>query len=474
MPIDHDSETPLCVDLDGTLIAGDISVESLLHGIKYFPIKSLQALLTFSLSKIKSELAQVVILDPSCAKVNEEFFSFLKEEKNKGRKTYLVSASTQKQVQAYGDYFNVFDESIGSSSTLNLKGENKAKYLVQRFGQKGFDYAGNGDVDLPVWRDAKNAIIVGALPTTIQKASLQGNVVHIFDSLHPNFTTWMKVLRVHQWAKNLLLFLPLFLSHQLSFASYFDTVKAFISFCLIASGIYILNDLFDLDADRQHTLKKKRPIPAGLVTLQSASLLSASLILTGITLASILPQRAFFLIALYTLITFMYSIFLKRIVLIDIFILASLYVLRILTGGAAAQVFISPWMLAFSLFFFLSLSALKRFSELHNLSLKGKETTKGRGYEVKDQDQISIFGASSGYLSVVIFTLYITSPEVRILYSTPECLWFIIPVLLYWMSRVWLFAHRGKMHEDPVLFALRDGVSYVVFSIAFIIVLLSV
>lgn len=467
---------PLCVDLDGTLIRGDISVEALLLAFKHNPLKTFAAILSGcgSLPKTKVNIAKLANPDPAASIPIKDFVSYLQNQKSEGRKIILISASTDSQVKTFGDFFGLFDESIGSSDKRNLKGSGKADYLVERFGEKQFDYAGNSSADLPVWKKSRKSIVVNANPSVIKKARKIGNVEVVIGELNESLLTWIKAARVYQWVKNLLIFLPLFLSHLISLPSLVQSFVGFFSFSFVASSIYLINDLFDLESDRTHPSKRNRPIPAGLVTLQHAIQISLLFAVAGFTLGLMLGKDFISWLLLYAALSTSYSFWLKRQVLIDIFILAALYVIRILAGGAAAAVVVSPWMMAFSLFVFLSLAAAKRFIELSHVEARGESRAHGRGYGTVDRIPIGTLGACAGYISVVIFTLYISSSEVRNLYRNPETLWFITPLLLFWMSRLWLLAHRNEVHEDPVLFALRDIVSYSVLALCSIVVLFAV
>lgn len=462
---------PLCVDLDGTLIKGDISVEAVFRILRDDPISLLRAFIFGfgSRAKIKAYLAEKLLITPEQSVFNHELIDYLKEEKARGRKIYLISASTQKNVDLF--IIPEIDECIGASSSSNLKGKAKAKYLKERFGD--FDYVGNSRADIPVWKEAKEAIVVNAKPGVRKKAESLGNVTKVIGELDPNFFTWLKVLRWHQWSKNLLLFLPVLLSHVLTVDKLVSVALGFIAFSLISSSIYIVNDLLDIDSDRAHPIKSRRPIPSGGVELQDAVRFAALVSILGFLLSYCLSTHFLFWVGTYAIAALSYSTFLKRIALIDMFVLSGFYVIRVLSGGAAASVPISPWMLAFSLFFFLSLGAVKRFVELSNLKSRGVEKAKGRDYATSDRIPIGIFGISSGYLSIVIFTLYLSSLEIGTLYNFPERLWGMMPVLLYWISRLWLLAYRGSVNEDPVVFAFKDITSYITLSLCALFVLFS-
>jgi 4-hydroxybenzoate polyprenyltransferase len=448
---------PLCVDLDGTLIKGDISVEAAFKILKDNPLELLKSLILGTRSKIKAYIAEKVLVNPDSCVFNRDVVEFLREEKAKGRSIYLVSASTQKNVELFK--IPEIDECIGATPTNNLKGKQKAKYLKDRFGE--FDYVGNSHADLPVWKEAKEAIVVNAKPSVLKRAKKNGNVTKVIGELKTTPNTLLSLFRWHQWSKNLLLFLPLLLSHLLTLEKIMMVVVGFVALSLVCSSIYILNDLHDIESDRAHPLKSKRPIPAGLIELQDAVSISILMFVIGILVAFGVSAHFLFWVGAYALIAVLYSLFLKRLALVDMFVLSGFYVIRVLAGGAAAAVPISPWMLSFSLFFFLSLGASKRFVELSNLKSMGVERARGRDYATSDRIPIGIFGVSAGYISIVIFTLYLSSLEIGTLYRSPERLWGMMPVLLYWISRLWLLAFRGSLHEDPVVFAFKDTTSYI-------------
>lgn len=460
---------PLCVDLDGTLIKGDISVEAAFKILKDDPLELLKASFLGARSKIKAYIGERVLINPDSCVFNRDVTQFLREEKARGRSIYLVSASTQKNVELFK--IPEIDECIGATPQNNLKGKQKAKYLKDRFGE--FDYVGNSHADLAVWKEAKEAIVVNAKPSVLRRAKKNGNVTKVIGELKAAPNTLLSLFRWHQWSKNLLLFLPLLLSHLLTLEKMMMVVVGFVALSLVCSSIYILNDLLDIESDRAHPLKSKRPIPAGLIELQDAVSISILIFVIGILVAFSVSAHFLFWVGAYALVAVLYSLFLKRLALVDMFVLSGFYVIRVLAGGAAAAVPISPWMLAFSLFFFLSLGASKRFVELSNLKSRGVERAKGRDYAISDRIPIGMFGVSAGYISIVIFTLYLSSLEIGTLYQSPERLWGMMPVLLYWISRLWLLAFRGSLHEDPVVFAFKDITSYITLSLCALFVFAS-
>ncbi len=271
-------------------------------------------------------------------------------------------------------------------------------------------------------------------------------------------------LRVHQWIKNLLVFVPLLMAHKvLDAASVTHSIYAFIAWCLCASGVYLLNDWFDLADDRRHPYKMTRPLAAGTLKEKWLWILVPVLFVSGLGVAFfLLPPSFGWVLLLYLALTTSYSAYLKRLLIVDVLVLAALYALRVLSGGFATGIPVSPWLLAFSMFLFLSLAFVKRYTELNKLESAGSAGSSRRNYRVEDLELFKTVGPASGYLSVLVLVLYINSREVASLYGQPILLWLVGPCLLYWITRVWLLAHRGEMHEDPIVFTLKDPASYIV------------
>ena len=456
---------PLCVDLDGTLSKGDMTVESSFLLFKHKPLLFLRylPLLVKGRAPFKRMVAENVEIDPHSIPLNRNFVEYLRREKESGRQLLLVSASDEILVKSVGDASGLFDESIGSDGVLNLKSRNKRDYLIERFGKGAFDYAGNDSADFKVWEATRHAIVVNASPKVARQARDCSSVSHEFPPEKGALRSTLKALRVHQWLKNLLVFAPLVLAHKVGeLYCWGDALIAFLCFSLCASGIYVLNDIFDFESDRVHHSKKRRPVAAGDISLPGAFVLSFALLALAFLFSFAMPSSFTVCLGSYAIVTSLYSFRLKRVELVDIFILALLYVLRVLSGGVAIGVNVSHWLLGFSMFMFLSLACVKRYSELLSVKSHDGKVLKGRGYTATDIEQISTLGAASGYISVVVLAMYISSSEVMILYKSPGFLWLTCPMILYWISRVWLLAHRGKMHEDPILFAATDKVSYVV------------
>lgn len=373
----------------------------------------------------------------------------------------LITASDQKYADAVSNHLKLFDQAVGSDGVTNLSGVRKLDRIMADAGEDGFDYAGNSSMDLEIWPRANNALLVNTLPGVTKKARKRANVTRVFSAITNPVMLVVRACRPHQWMKNLLLFTPLVFSHQFMEGSLFLQVTAgFVSFGLCASGVYLLNDLFDLQHDRQHPTKRSRGLASGAIPLDLAVAL-IPILLTGAVLVGLaLPREFLFVLAAYVVMALAYSMHLKQIAILDVLVLAAMYTIRLIAGGAAAQVTVSYWLLVFSLFFFLGLGMLKRYTEVSALDAIEPGGIAGRGYRFADAGLLEQFGIASGYIAVSVLALYINSDQVKIIYERPEAIWILCPVLLYWISRVWLLAHRGQMHEDPVLFAIRDRVSY--------------
>lgn len=454
---------PLCVDLDGTLLRTDTLIECILRVVKRRPLDAMRIprWLTHGRAHLKRELALRASLDVAALPYHTPFLEFLRAERAAGRSLLLVSAADASIVREVAEHLAIFDDVIASDGTTNLKGAGKRAALRERFGAGGYDYAGNDAADLVVWEDAHRAIAVNAAPRVLRRAKAPMGRVFARDRMSPRVLR--KSLRLQHWVKNLLIFIPIVMAHQLQNAPLvLASVLAFLSFGMCASAIYLVNDLFDLDADRRHPTKRYRPLASGALSLQRGMALVPVLLFASIAIAAFLSPAFIVTLLLYVALTLSYSWRIKEIAILDVVVLAGLYTIRVIAGSAATGVPPSPWLLAFSLFFFFSLAMVKRYSELDALGQSADGPKATRGYYASDRAEIASLGSASGYIAVLVLALYINSEAVVVLYRQPLVLWMISPLLLYWISRVWLLAHRGEMHEDPVVFALRDRVSYAV------------
>lgn len=465
----------LCVDLDGTLLRSDVLYESLLALLARNPLYLF--LVPFWLlggkAAVKRQLASRVTLPAETLPYDERVLDILRTTTQRPR--VLCTASDQLLVQPIADHLGVFDEVIASDGRINLSGRNKGEALAQRFGERGFDYMGNGRVDLLVWARAGGAIVVNNGAQLAREAAQQTEVLDHLPSQNGGLMTWIKALRVYQWLKNLLVLVPLLTAHRfLDPASLVDAGIAFLAFGLCASGVYLLNDLLDLTPDRMHPRKRRRPFAAGTLPLLHGLLVAPLITLVGFALALFCSVEFAVVLLCYYVMTLSYSLQLKRIVMIDVVLLAALYTVRIIGGTVAIGSELSFWLLAFSMFVFLSLAMLKRYTELASALANGKDLALGRGYSVADLPLVQSLGAAAGYIGVLVFALYINSPESLELYRHPKVLWLLCPMLLYWISRMWIVAHRGNMHDDPIVFAATDRGSQVVIALCVLIVLAAI
>ena len=468
---------PLIVDLDGTLIKSDLLIESFFKLIKTNPIYIFIAIYWAFKGKsyLKHMIAQKTDIDVEVLPYNFELINFIKSQKGM-RRIILASASNKKFVKQIYMYLGIFDEYIASDNNLNLSKEIKAKKIYDLLGTNNYVYAGNSKDDLPIWKICKNAILVNT-PKTISKniAKYNINLILEYKSKKNSLITWLKCLRLHQWIKNTLIFVPLILSQQYIFVnSVIASLVAFLVFSICASSVYLLNDLLDIEDDRHHRSKKNRPIASGEISQISAFMLFPVLLLLSFSISlKLLPLSFNICLISYYALTLAYSLYLKKKVLFDVHVLAGLYTMRVVAGTAAIGAEYSFWLVTFSIFIFLSLAITKRYTELLVMKFSNVKINKGRDYELGDMALLSSLGVASGYISVVILALFINSNQLIQKYNSPEFLWFMIPVMLYWISRVWIIAHRGEMHDDPIVFAIKDKVSRYVGIIAGIIIMVA-
>ena len=470
------SNLPLCVDLDGTLIYSDLLLESFLLLIKKKPLYIFLILYNFLKGKaaLKAYIAKHININPSLLPYNTTFLRWVREQKAQGRNIWLCTASNEKLAHSISNHLNFFSGIFASTDTINLSGEIKSKRLVEHFGEKAFDYCGNHFIDLAIWKKSHAAIIVNSNSHLINITGNHVQISKVFPSKkHSKIKLLCKALRLHQWIKNILVFLPLIAAHQwLNTQKLYYAFLAFLSFSLIASSAYLVNDMFDLDNDRLHPRKRNRPFASGELSLMYGLIGAPVLFIIACSIAQFLPNFFIGVLFFYYILTLIYSLRLKRIVLVDTIVLATLYTSRIIAGGLALNIPLSFWLLTFSIFLFLSLSFVKRYAELKAIQLSSRQPlkTKGRGYHTDDMPIIHSYGVSSGYLSVLVLALYINSPMVIKLYRYPERISFLCILLLYWISWIWLQTHRGYMDDDPLIFALKDKVSLIVLALSITII----
>jgi len=466
---------PLCVDLDGTLIRSDTLHEALLLLARESPraLPALPLWLAGGKAKLKNLVAERVELHSQSLPYCEDVLSLIREARQQGRPVVLVTAAPARIADSIAAELGLFDDVLTSNETINLSRDRKAAELLARYGAKGFDYVGNSADDLPVFEQCRRAFLVSSKQRLRREAGRRNNDVTFVDRRTGGVRAWMKALRLHQWLKNLLIFVPLLASgrfREMELVSH--AVLAFGSFSLFASAVYVMNDMVDLQSDRLHRTKRNRPFASGALPVAAGVAAVPLLVAASLGLALLIPPLFMVALFAYGVVTTLYSFALKRQVIVDVMLLAGLYTMRILAGSAATDIRPSFWLLAFSMFIFLCLAMTKRYSELRQAADQDK-TLSGRGYLPSDLPVVLALGCASGFVSVVILALYTQSLIVPELYPAPEWIWLIPPLLLYWVARVWLKAGRGEIDDDPVLFAAKDRQSLAIAALAGIFFLLA-
>ncbi len=456
-------DSVLVVDMDGTLLRSDMLYESFWSAFGRdwrSPFTALAALAS-GRAQLKRHLARAARLDVASLPYDPAVIAYIVAWREHGGRTALVTASDQKLAIEVADHLGLFDEVHGSDGQVNLKGDAKAEFLARRYSAEGYAYMGDGTADLPVWQRARKAITVNTRKSLNDAVDKLGTDVEHLTTRGRSLAPHLIALRPHQWLKNVLVFLPMLVAHRLDWNALLPSSMAFIAFSLIASSAYVLNDLLDLGPDRAHPRKRLRPFASGSVPISHGSWMAAGLLVLGAGMAALLGWRFALVMAMYYFLTSAYSLSLKRLIVIDISVLACLYTLRILAGGVAADLVTSMWLLAFAIFFFLSMAAVKRQAELVDSMERGQLSATGRGYRVADLPIISMIALCAGYVSVLVMALYVNSPMVRELYDQPRALGGICGILLYWVTYMVMITHRGAMPDDPVVYAARDRTSQV-------------
>lgn len=461
---------PLCVDLDNTLIKTDIMFEASIKLLQKNPIKFIIFLYKFFISKSdgKFYLSNNIEIDSKFIPLNEEVLNFCKQRYNAGHEVFIATGAPEKYALSICEQFNFVKNVYSSNEKTNLVSTNKRKLLTSLFGEKGYDYIGDSTKDIPIWNSAKHCYLVGNNTLLSKKIFFE----KVFTVEKNKLSDILKSLRPKQWVKNLLVFLPLLLAHQIQNTQKFQlAIQAFLSFCMIASAIYTMNDLTDIDNDRKHNLKKNRPLAACLISIDRSIILFLICAISGFLLGWNLGFSSFLILALYATLNIGYSFSWKKIIILDVVLLTSFYLLRISIGGIATDITISPWMRAFSFFLFISLAFLKRYSEVKKVSTS---EVAGRGYYASDAIALFSFGSTCALLTVLVFSQYIFQSQISNLYKSPDWLWAAAIILLYWLSLLWLRAFRNEVHDDPVMFVLKDKASLILGSIFLVLTYLAI
>lgn len=461
----HMTDRPLLVDLDGSLLKTDSLIELLLLAIKSNILILL--LVPFWILKgkavLKKALFERAIINIESLPYNDKVITYLENQHQNGRRIILCTGTWYKLAQKIKEHFNWIDDYKATDDTKNLTGKNKQDWAIKTFEVNGYDYLGNSNVDIPVWETAHSCIVVGT--SRLRDKCDKNKEIHVEEFIKANdfsIRTWLKALRIHQWAKNGLLLIPIFTAHKFyEYELVIDTLLGFLSFGICASATYIINDLLDLEADRAHSNKRNRPFASGSLDLESGILVSILLLSISLLLGFYVGIAFLIVLLLYLVVTILYSFYLKKLQTVDVIVLAGLFTIRVIAGAAAINVMPSFWLLSFSMFMFLSLALVKRVAELiKTQELEGDTSIVGRGYFTADIIILQSLGGASGFIAVLVFALYINSSDVIEQYTHPEVLWLMCPILGYWIMRMWMLVARNQMDQDPIFFAILDRNSW--------------
>lgn len=461
-PVNEKSHlSPLCVDLDGSLIYTDTLYESMAIAFKNWYFFKVILWLIKGKAQFKEKLSQEIMPDPKYLPYNRAVLDYLKEQKSLGRYLVLATACNNKIAQSVSQHLGIFDEVIASDGKNNLRGAAKAQALVNRFGVRGFSYLGNDRTDLEVWKEALTGILVNTKHSVAAQAERLVDIEARLAQSQSKLKAIFLSLRPHHWLKNLLVFVPIILSNAFSdFYAWWQACIVFLALCATASAIYLINDIFDIEADRQHSSKRYRPIARGAISIKAAFFLILAMLLIGLFLSAI--TSTLMLVFIYVIAGIAYSAYFKKLPLIDIFTLAGFYTIRLFIGGVASGYLVSLWLLAHSLFLFLSLAIVKRITEIRKLPISNKESMIGRGYFRGDSNFLQTMGVGSSFVSAVVLALYVQSDVAAKTYAHPKILWGIVPMSLFWQCRIWLSSSRGNMDEDPIVFIVKDKISWAI------------
>lgn len=470
------ANVPLVVDLDGTILRTDSLWESILQLVRkdWTALVRLPFWLFQGKAAFKSRIAERVECPVAQWPYHESFLAYLQSERANRRRILLATAADQKVAQAVASHLGIFDQVLASDGRTNLSGARKGAAIRTLLNDQPFDYAGNDRVDVAIWRHARRAVLVSPTGAASAEAPLVTQVDRIFPPPFESGWPYLRALRIYQWPKNILVFLPLFAAHRVTeFPLLLQAGLAFIAWSLCASAVYVVNDLLDLSHDREHPRKRSRPFASGAVPIPHGLLLVPVLLAGSAAISLALPGRFGWMLALYFGITLAYSLVIKRYVLLDVITIAGLYTLRVIGGAEAIDVLPTFWLLAFSMFLFLDLALVKRYADLLTFQASGRGELDGRDYQVSDLPLLGGLGAASGFLAVLVLALYVNSPEIHAAYRHPRAVWMLCPILLYWTARVWIKTGRGEMHYDPLLFAMSDRASLILAVVSAVVLLMA-
>jgi len=454
---DASTRPPLAVDLDGTLIRCDLFTEAMIRlGFeKPWMLPALAGWLLRGRAHAKARLAEMFPPHPEALPYDERLVAWLREERAGGRTIALATASDEHAARAIAAHLDCFDAVFASDGETNLKSQRKADALATAYPQ-GFTYAGNESADIKVWRAAASAVVVNASGGLTRRTEQQFSVERAFAPEHGAVRGLIKAMRPQQWAKNLLVFVPMLAGHGwFQGEAWRHAFLAFLALSFVASGLYLVNDLSDISADRQHPRKKRRPFASGAASPVLGIVAALALLAGGFTIG--VASGALIPLIVYAVISALYTFLVKRVTLLDVFTLAGLYTWRIVLGGVATGFLASDWLLAFSGFFFFSLALVKRAAEVDVM----RANLIGRGYRASDGAMLKRMSVGAGMIGALVLALYLQQPA-REHYTAPQYLWALPAAVVFWLSRVWIKLDRGEMHDDPLAFAIKDPVSWVV------------
>lgn len=450
----------LIVDLDGTLIQSNLLWESLAAALRHSPWRCVFALLAIFRGRaaFKRAFAEIGPIDPVALPYRRRFLSWLRREHASGRQIVLATAADETIAQRVASHLQIFERVLASDGFQNNKGNEKLATIERSFPGREFDYCGDSLSDIPLFKAARTAYLVGANASLTASVSASAPIDVRFTSTKtgPRLRYWIRAIRPRHWLKNLLVLVPFFSAFLVTeTALLFSAVMAAVAMCLAASSGYVINDLLDMQADRHHPRKFRRPFAMGRLTAAEGFIGALLLQMGALLIALMVGWSVMAWVIVYLLGTFSYSVFFKREPIIDVMLLAGLYTTRVIIGANAVGAERSLWLLAFSVFFFFSLATMKRCGELVVRRNRGEQTTAGRAYEPADLQMLCPAGVSAGIASVLVLALYVQSPGVEARYPIPEALWLALVALLVWLCRAWLDTMRGQMHDDPLIYALR-------------------
>ena len=468
---------PLVVNLDN-LICVNMLQEACLNSFVKNPfifIKTYIFSMLYNNNTFQELIFKKLTINFAALTYNKWALNFIQTQHAMGREIYLITSLNSKAACLVADHFKIFAGVISPERDKHLSEKYKIELLISRFGNKQFDYFELNNSDNLVWPHARS-VFIGDYATISTKKNFNCSFISIAgyeNNPHSGFNSLIQVLRPHQWLKNLLVLLPILSAHKYTYEAMFDSIIAFCAFSLIASSGYIINDLLDIESDRLHPRKNKRPFASGTLNVLDGCKLFSVVMISALVTASILNLYFMILIFSYFLISILYSFYLKKLPLIDVIVLSALYVSRIVGGSIATGITLSNWLFVFSLFFFLSLALVKRVTELHIAKNLNRSSISRRGYLTSDILLLQQMAISSGMSSIIVFALYINSDAAKSIYLHSDILWIAIPLLILWLSRIHFLANRCMLHDDPVIFAVTDKTSLIIGIIFVLIVILA-